>query len=691
MKERRIDFTDHECIECGRACANRRSVGNHINRAHAMSLKEYVLKHYFGNVPPKCVCGCGLTVNWHRTQYYFCDFLSGHNEAGFSSMNQPVWTQEMIDRRNVAIRKAYENDELKDRIATSVKRSLSTPEARRLISDAQKKNWSNESFRRVATDSRKRVWSEQYDELCRKIFTEEFGRKISAANMRRDMKRTSKEELSFVERLKSIPGILNIAPGFWINDPDERSACFDAIADVDGQRTLLEWDGTFYHGLDRDRGFCLTQIVHMANDFRKNRIAKKAGLPIVRIPGDTGLDELKTVADIFAACRYHQTADGTVTKDDMFKFTDDDQPIITREYIIRQNEKSIFADAKGREYTNDVVLPALRLFLRELVSARGWFYPRQADTIDKALESVERHTYDPTGDISSLTSAGSNFLKQNFASFWNVSGGPRESFFNDNELDAVLRYRLGLNNSKPYEYELSDGTSVRCHETFDITPSTIRRGFIVQRKSVSWFKPTAAFEIYKRFLGDNTNPVVWDPSCGFGARLLGFAAAYPSGTYIGTDPATQTFNDLCNLRDKLSHARPELTCDLRKQGSEIGLSGIGAQSVDLVFSSIPYFDREKYFDEQSQCWKAFPDEQQWVTCYLLPTLLEAHRILRVGAYMVINIDDKNAQHVIDGAKQVGFEEAQHLRLSIGRDHFAKHAQGASVKRQKFEPVLVFKA
>lgn len=492
-EKRSFDFTDHTCLECGRQCSGRRSVGNHINRAHDIDLMSYTLKHMFGGVRPKCLCGCDEPAPWHETQYRFCDFINGHNRR--------VFAKNIVD--------------------DSVEQSKPT----------------------------------------------------SLADM-------------LVARVK------------------------DATAGL---------------------------LAHRSN---------------------------------------------------AFKFKDDDDPIISREELIRINETAIFPDAPGRDFTRDVLKPLLHQFYQAYVAHHGWFYPETDMSVSAAIDRVKNHSIDYQSDIiSSLGNAGSPYLKAMFKSYWDVDDGPVRSFDDFKKRDSVLRYRLGLNTSKPYTYELSDGMIVTCHETFDINIKNVRYGFIVQRAAVSWFKPTAAFEIYRRFLKSVDAPVVWDPSCGFGARLLGFVASHPNGTYIGTEPASKTYADLCRLKKSLNSVAQNVKIDIRQHGSEVVLDGVVDGSVDFVFTSPPYFDRECYFNEPGQCWLDHPNESAWVSGYLIPTFTEAHRILKNGSHIVINIDEQNRDLIIHAAQGVGFIQETGLRLSIGRDHFSKKTGNSG---QKTEPILVFR-
>ena len=50
--------------------------------------------------------------------------------------------------------------------------------------------------------------------------------------------------------------------------------------------------------------------------------------------------------------------------------------------------------------------------------------------------------------------------------------------------------------------------------------------------------------IYEKFGGDG---VVWDMSCGWGGRLLGFLSKNTKH-YIGTEPSTKTFDGLKKMQ-----------------------------------------------------------------------------------------------------------------------------------------------
>jgi len=250
----------------------------------------------------------------------------------------------------------------------------------------------------------------------------------------------------------------------------------------------------------------------------------------------------------------------------------------------------------------------------------------------------------------------------------------------------VLRYRMGLNNSKDYTYALSSGESVTTRETFAISAKNVRRGFVVQRQTASFFKTSAAFTVYRRWIEGADAPVVWDASCGFGARLLGFAAAFPRGTYIGNEPASRTYADVSSLAEDLVRAGSLAAHAVVKAGSEVE-APFADGTLDLVFTSPPYFDLERYYDEPGQCWRDYPTLALWRSRYLLPTLLSAHRGLKAAARLVLNVDEERRAVVVGAAQEAGFVLVAEQTLLLGTDHFARKRGDARDARG--EPVLVF--
>ena len=103
--------------------------------------------------------------------------------------------------------------------------------------------------------------------------------------------------------------------------------------------------------------------------------------------------------------------------------------------------------------------------------------------------------------------------------------------------------------------KILSGTFFKQKPAHQITESDMRS--MLRRYSgtqmVSNFRPTAAAALYDIFV-DKDSPLegttagtVWDPSMGYGGRLLGAISA--GVNYIGTDPCIPTFEGLEKIRD----------------------------------------------------------------------------------------------------------------------------------------------
>ena len=131
---------------------------------------------------------------------------------------------------------------------------------------------------------------------------------------------------------------------------------------------------------------------------------------------------------------------------------------------------------------------------------------------------------------------------------------------------------------------------------------------------------------------------------------------------------------------------PKLNVVLNCQGSE--KFDLCSEMFDLVFTSPPYFNVEKYVDQPGQCWRDHPTLESWLNKYLTPTLRNAYVGLKPGKYCVINIASSLVDVVIERALSVGFERCSELDTSISLkpDHFSRKK---GVTSQRMEPFVVF--
>ena len=105
----------------------------------------------------------------------------------------------------------------------------------------------------------------------------------------------------------------------------------------------------------------------------------------------------------------------------------------------------------------------------------------------------------------------------------------------------------------------------------------------------------------------------------------------------------------------------------------------------MCFTSPPYFDTEKYADEETQSYNKFPTREEWGSGFLQSTFRNCYHGLKMGGYMLINIANtpkyKDLEEMtIKYANLVGFDHNDTLQLILSA------VMGAGYKR---EPIFVF--
>ena len=197
-------------------------------------------------------------------------------------------------------------------------------------------------------------------------------------------------------------------------------------------------------------------------------------------------------------------------------------------------------------------------------------------------------------------------------------------------------------------------------------------------QGVSNFRPTAAKVIYEKFGGET----IWDMSCGWGGRLLGFLASSNTKHYIGTEPSSKTYDGLMEMKKDFSYLGKQV--DIYKLGSEVYVPE--KESLDLCFTSPPYFDTEKYSEELTQSYKKFPSEDKWVDGFLRKTIDNCCYGLKKNGYMLINIANTPKYKFIEEqtikiSKELGFIQEDSIQLTLSS------VMGAGYK---YEPIFVFR-
>ena len=240
------------------------------------------------------------------------------------------------------------------------------------------------------------------------------------------------------------------------------------------------------------------------------------------------------------------------------------------------------------------------------------------------------------------------------------------------------------------------------------------------------FPPLTARLLYEKFTDhiEQDEPLnIYDPSSGWGGRILGAMSSKKNIHYIGTDPNTD------NFIDDLGISRYEYVADFfnnealetnpfweEKKNTyhyfQIGSEHVGDHpdfqqykgKLDMVFTSPPYFDREQYSDDEEQSFKAYPGYSDWRDNFLKPTLTNAYNSLRSDRYLLWNIADIKIgksifhpleQDSIDIIESLGGEYKGKLKMlmasMIGVDQSnVKNAVSVDGTISKYEPIFIFR-
>jgi hypothetical protein len=214
------------------------------------------------------------------------------------------------------------------------------------------------------------------------------------------------------------------------------------------------------------------------------------------------------------------------------------------------------------------------------------------------------------------------------------------------------------------------------------------------------FPPLTARYLYERYTkpadfsgGDTLPSIIYDPSAGWGGRLLG-AMSVDSGRvihYVGTDPNMDhvasdgwtKYQDFAsffnhNIREGGLLGNHGHSFHMFQCGSEVIKHNPDFQiykgKVDLVFTSPPYFAKEVYSEDAGQSCHKFSKYEAWRDGFLKPTLETAVEWLKPGGYVLWNIADAFfgkemlplEKDSCDILKSLGMEYVETLKMSLAQ-------------------------
>ena len=287
---------------------------------------------------------------------------------------------------------------------------------------------------------------------------------------------------------------------------------------------------------------------------------------------------------------------------------------------------------------------------------------------------------------------------------WSVRVGksptPQEVFSDPQKLTAAIEhYNRALhkrNKGEQEEDERGPAFLITTHlAPSATTAAVIRKACSLYRgtQRVSQFSPVAAAALYYMYLPKGGG-AVWDPSMGWGGRMLGAWSCDRVTKYIGSDPSTDTFAGLQRMKRDLKRLMPdrEIRIEPHKLGSETSAmrAKLKPRSVHLIMTSPPYWNREKYSDEETQSCVQYKTKEEWLEGFLGGTLDNCQRALKPGGHLIINIAGVPGfrdlpKQFVSLAETRGWRKVNELKLALSQ------GPGTKLKDQthRHEPVFVF--
>ena len=254
------------------------------------------------------------------------------------------------------------------------------------------------------------------------------------------------------------------------------------------------------------------------------------------------------------------------------------------------------------------------------------------------------------------------------------SNSLKDRFYNDTKLKRAIRIC----------YEMREGHKL-------VYPTALRRALeLVTGENIQNFKPQNA-----RALVEHLCPVLWgnvyDYSAGYGGRLLGISCSNMNYNYTGIDPNTETvkyLNYFNNLLEEAVGVKGNIIQDVSEEYQPT--------DVDLAFSSPPYFNLEKYSDEDTQCMVRYSTLDEWFGRYAEPTIKNIYKSLNQDGLFATNIADyktygKKEYKVVDDwiniSHGVGFKHVSTIKMMLNTRPGVGNQKLAG--REKWEGVYVF--
>ncbi len=185
----------------------------------------------------------------------------------------------------------------------------------------------------------------------------------------------------------------------------------------------------------------------------------------------------------------------------------------------------------------------------------------------------------------------------------------------------------------------------------EVSKNTLRTCLSLRKYICSQFKPNVAKVLYDFVEAKN----VLDISAGWGDRLCGFYASEYGEHYVGIDPRKENhpiYRQQADFYEKNNgfFETEKKSTFYESPAEDLDLSEY-KEYFDIVFSSPPYFNVERYSYDDTQSWVRYKTIDDWNTNFLHKTIANVWPTIARGGYLAVNIADVYASSKGDGKGQ----------------------------------------
>jgi len=249
----------------------------------------------------------------------------------------------------------------------------------------------------------------------------------------------------------------------------------------------------------------------------------------------------------------------------------------------------------------------------------GEWFARSEDGYETPLIYEGKQLYFSRNNVGNKAS---NYFQQE--NRWSVDGsvspGPKRTWGNQKFMTSLMGSAYSLKLPK-------------------IDRSALRVMIGLRKYICSQFKPNVAKALYDYYDAKN----ILDFSMGWGDRLAGFYASQNTELYVGLDPRKEN-HPIYN--QQAEYYNSHLTMFETQKKTEFHCSPAEEfnfdqykDTFDIIFTSPPYFNVERYGHDDTQSWVRYKDIDGWNTQFLQKSLDSMLPTLRSGGKLCVNISD----------------------------------------------------